>query len=349
MAKAASKKTYHATQFLNDEKTSLPPILVCYGKERFLKQSVLNVVRKTLFGDSSDDEFGETSLTGKDAELKSVLDELKTVSMWGSARLVVIDDADDFVSKNRAGLEKFAASPAKKSILILYVKTWPGNTKLAKIVAKTGQAIDCSELSGSKLNGWLMSMAETKHEKQLSGAAAQLLAELAGNGLGLLERELAKLSDYVGDNTRITPDDVRTLVGGWKAETTWTMTNAIRDGQIGVAMTCLDKLLVAGEAPQKLIGGITFVFRKYADAVLHAKGNTSVSAALKAAGVFPRDLGPAEQYLRRIGRQHAEKIFSILLTADTNLKGGSSIPGRLQMEQLVMQLAGQVEFQEEYV
>ena len=82
------------------------------GKKRFLKKAVLGAVRKKMFGEQTDDQFGETALAGKEADLRSsVLDELRTLSMWGDARLVVIDDADDFVSKNRPGLEKYAESP----------------------------------------------------------------------------------------------------------------------------------------------------------------------------------------------------------------------------------------------
>ena len=208
----------------------------------------------------------------------------------------------------------------------MFVKTWPATTKLAKRVAKTGIALECSELTGSRLTRWLTDLATEQHQKQLSGAAAQLMTELAGNAMGLLERELAKLSDYVGDSIRISPDDVRTLVGGWKAETTWTMTNAIRDGRVNLAMECLEKLLVAGEAPQKLIGGMTFVFRKYAEAVQRSSAQVSLKAALSQAGVFPRDQAAAESYLRRLGREHAEKLYSILLATDKKSKGRKCPP-----------------------
>jgi DNA polymerase-3 subunit delta len=98
-------------------------------------------------------------------------------------------------------------------------------------------------------------------------------------------------------------------------------------------------LLEAGEPGPKLLGGINFVYRKYAFATERAL-HESLDAALKAAGVFPFDQRSAAAYLRRIGREKAEQILTALVTADAGLKGGSRLPERLQMELLLLKLAG---------
>ena len=103
-----------------------------------------------------------------------------------------------------------------------------------------------------------------------------LLRELAGEDLGLLEQELAKLAAYVGSRSTIEADDVRTLVGGWRTETTWAIAGAVRRGRSGEALDLLDKLLNAGESPHKITAGLTFVFRRLAQAVERcAKGRRS--------------------------------------------------------------------------
>jgi DNA polymerase-3 subunit delta len=160
--------------------------------------------------------------------------------------------------------------------------------------------------------------------------------------MGLLDQELAKLTAYVGDRARIGLDDVRALVGGWRAETTWKMTDAVRDGSPSLALQALDKLLTAGEAAPKILGGLNYVFRKYARATELSRRGTTLRAALQQAGVFPRDVDAAERYLRRIGRQRAERIIALLLQADSGLKGGSRLPERLQLEQLLLRLCGSV-------
>lgn len=333
----------HATDFIkNPVEHANVTVAVLYGSESHLRSQSRKALVAVLCGaDSEDSDLGLTVFSGKDTDYKTVSDELSMVSMFGDHRVVLIEEADDFVSKNRAQLEKYVEKPSRKSTLILDVKSWPKNTKLAKKVVSTkGLVIECAELSGAPLHRWLMDLAESKFEKKLSKDAASTMVQLAGSSLGLLGQEVEKLVSYVGDRERITPEDVRTLVGGWKAETTWVMLNAARDGQLGKALDCLDKLLESGEAPQRILGGINHTFRKIALATETSRGGKPLSAAIKDAGVFYRETGAVEKYLRRIKRPKAELILHNLAKADRNMKGGSRVPDRIQIEQLLVTLAG---------
>lgn len=334
-------KAIHATEISRHlpqaEKASL---LVLFGSESHLKSTVISAFCETLLGQSVADAMGLVRFAGKDVDFRTVRDEVQTVSMFSSSKLVVVEQADEFVSAWRPQLEAFADKAAGKSKLVLEVGKWPGNTRLAKKVDKTGFAVECSELTGDRLASWLVQQAKTEYEKQLSRDAAQLVVELAGTGMTLLSQELQKLASYVGERPKIGVEDVRTLVGGWKAETTWTMIHAIRDGHVDLALSCLQKLLYAGEAPPKILGGINYVFKKIAHATELSRRGTPLPKALKDAGVFYKEIDATQQYLRRIRRPRAERIVRRLALADTNLKGGSRLPDRLQMEQLVLWLAG---------
>ncbi|MFK7820021.1 MAG: DNA polymerase III subunit delta [Planctomycetaceae bacterium] len=333
----------HATDFLKEpSQHAHVAVAVLCGPETHLRSQARKAMAQALCGEASDDaDLGLTVFNGKDADFKSVSDELLTVSMFGDHRVVIVEDADDFVSKNRPQLERYVEKPSKKATLILDVKSWPKNTKLAKkIVTSKGLTLECSELSGAALYRWISDVAESEFEKKLSKDAASAMVQLAGSSLGLLRQEVEKLANYVGDRERITPEDVRTLVGGWKAETTWVMLNAARDGQIGHALECLDQLFAAGEAPQRLLGGLNHTFRKIAMATEGSRGGRPLSAALKNAGVYYRDAGAVEKYLRRIGRPRAEMILHRLAKADRNMKGGTRVPERIQLEQLLVIISG---------
>ena len=335
----------NVTAFLKSpQQQATGPMVVLHGANRYLRQTAFEAVCANVFSqtDDADTEFSTTRLTGKDAELKTVLDELRTVSMWGGQRLVAVDDADEFVTKNRAGLEKYLEHPAKAAVLVLLLKTWRKNTRLAKRLAKIGLDVECKDLSGRELVRWLAGSCQEQHGCRLPQDAARLLIELSGTELGSLEQELEKLAAYVLPRKQIDSDDVRLLVGGWKAETTFAMTGAVRDGDLGAAVEHLDKLLAAGEAPQRILGGLNFVFRRLAKATEAARSGIPLRAALKQAGVFPNEIDSSSRYLRRIGRPRAEKLFRILLTADEQMKGGSRIAEQLQLESLLVQLSGRL-------
>ena len=52
------------------------------------------------------------------------------------------------------------------------------------------------------------------------------------------------------------------------------------------------------------------------------------------------NLGPAQSYLKRLGRPRAERMLQLLLAADRDLKGSSQLPDRMVMERLLWQLSG---------
>ena len=330
----------HATDFISsDDSIDSVPVLTVFGSERHLK---LECLKRVPGLSDPDEDVSLSRFAGKDADLRTVCDELLTVSMFGDRRIVLIDEADEFVSANRAGLEKYVANPSRSSLLILDVKSWPKNTKLAKAVAKTGMAIECSELKGASLVRWIQKTAEQVHEKSIDRETAALIVQLAGDSLGILQQEIEKLAALVGDATVITQDDVTKVVGGWRVETTWAMLDAVRDGKVGTGIRYLEKLLQSGEAPQKILGGVVFSFRKLAEATEIARQTRDLSGALRSAGVFPAAVSASEQYLRRIGYDKASRIFQLLIEADHNMKGGSRTDPRLLLERLFVELAGPV-------
>ena len=89
---------------------------VVFGDDLFLRRQVLLGMRHGVFkGDEGD--FSLTSFEGRDAELRDVVRTL-TLAMFGSQRLVVVDDADEFVSRYRKELEDYVARPGRSGILL---------------------------------------------------------------------------------------------------------------------------------------------------------------------------------------------------------------------------------------
>lgn len=333
----------HVTEFLlNPTQHVLGPIVILHGDDRYMKQEAIKAIEPIVLGEEEDTCM--TRFEGKRllSELPpaTLFDELKTVSMWGDKRLVIVDEAEKYVTAFRSRLEKYTEAPSQSSLLVLDVKSWSKATRLAKLVAKTGLVLECKELKGGQLAKWVSDTAGQLHQKQISRDAALLLVEMAGTNCGQIHQELDKLSTFVGEQPRIGPDDIRAVIGGWKAETTWAMTGALRDGNVGDALKYLDRLLAAGEAPQKILGGLTFVWRKYFKAAQLAVQGTPLKQALKVAGVFPRDIDSSDRYLRRLTRQRADKISLWLLQTDLNLKGNSRLAPRLELEQLLFLLSG---------
>jgi DNA polymerase-3 subunit delta len=313
------------------------PVYVLFGDEEFLKRQALVALRKRLLGEN-DDGFGYSSYPGDKAVWSTVHDELQTLPFLGGYRLVVIDAADPFVTAHRAALEKYVAAPASTGVLALSVKTWPSNTRLAKLIDNNG-TITCNAPAVARLPEWCVSWCKSQHGKQLTLPAAQMLVELIGPEMGLLDQELAKLAAYAGESEKIDAGDVDKLVGNSRAEDVWKIFDAIGAGKPADALTILDRLFDQGNAVQAILGAFTYQVRILARAGrLHAQGKP-LPAALAELGLQQWRAGKVEAQMRHLGRRRLARLYDWMLEADLGTKGGSQLPEKLLLERLVVRLA----------
>lgn len=323
----------------NAAKAKPRPIYVLHGDEHFLKRCVLSALKTLVLG-ADDGGFGLSTHDGDKAIWADIRAELETLPFLSPRRLVVVDRAEPFVTRERGRLEKYFAEPAKTGVLVLDVQSWPANTRLAKLLPDAA-AIVCKAPASQKLPPWCAEWCAAQHGKPMSAAAARLLVDLIGADMGRLDQEMAKLAIFVGGNVRIDTADVDQLVGQGRAENTWKIFDCIGAGQASEALTLLDRLLDQGEEPLRLLGAFSMQLRRLAQvARLHARGE-ALPEALERAGVPPFGRRGAEQQLRHLGRRRLDRLYDWLLETDLGMKGSSALPPRILLERLVVRLARQ--------
>lgn len=342
----AAAKPVHATEYLDAAEDRFPPAPVCvvFGDESFLKRQAIVRLRDAVLGGNEGD-FSLSTFQGPSTELADILEELATLAMFGSRRLVIVEEADDFVSRFRSELEDYVARPKAAAVLLLDVKSWPANTRLFKAVAAAGLQIECSAPPAAKLARWLVAWAKKVHKAKLALPVAEQLSEMVGPELGLLDQELAKLALSAGADGQITSAMLEKLVGSWRAKTAWEMLDAAMDGNTAAALTQVDRLIIAGEHPVAILAQISASLRRLAAAtriVLAAETSgkrVSVRDALERCGVKPFVLEKSQRQLRRLGRHRGGRLYRWLLEADMQLKGDSALPPRAVLERLLVRIS----------
>lgn len=345
---AGMSKPTEALDFLaHPDKHAATGVCVLFGDEAFLKRRVLSELKEQVLS-GEDAEFSVTTFDGRTVQMRDVLDALATRALFGGGRhLVIVEEADDFVSQNRPALEDYVERPNSASVLVLDVKQWPSTTRLAKALSQRGLQIECKVPPAARLATWLAGWSKKQHGATLDPAAAELLLETVEADLGLVDQELAKLAASAGAGTAITPELVRESVGGWRAQTAWEMLDAALAGETRTALVQLDRLLLSGEVPIALLAQISSSLRRFAAATQlmlaaeHSRRRTTLRDALAQSGFKPFLLSKVEAQLRRLGRARGQCLYRWLLEADLALKGASSAPprARLVLEQLIVRLS----------
>ena len=337
-----------ALNFLGKKRPpKIPGVVVVYGKEPFLRQLVIAAVRHLVLGEG-EAELSLTRFEGKSAEPRDVFDELGTLAMFGpQRRLVVVESADEFVTRHRPLLENYVEHPKSSGVLLLDSPLWKTNTRLHKAIAKNGLPIECKPPSPAKLEDWIIGWAATAHDIQLEHAAAEMLAEIVGPQLGLLDQELAKLASFAATEKKIDVATLSEVVGRTRAKTVWNMLNHAAEGNASAALVEMDRLISEGEDPTSLIGQIGSSLRRFAKATRlieadEAAGRRpSLRRALEGAGVKSFVLANAERQLRQLGRARAGAMNRWLLEAELAVRGNSSLNARTVLERLVVRMSRQ--------
>jgi len=313
-------------------------VYAVFGDDSYLiRESIKAVVRAVFPGEESDATISR--FAGAQASLAEVLDEVCTLPFFSRLRLVIVEEADPFISKYRKELEAFVEHPRGSGILLFQSKQWLATTKLTKLVDKIGLAIDCSGPREGELAGWLIQLASTRDDAQLDSDAARLLVELVGPEAGILAAEVEKLAVYAGDSKRIDRQDVAKLVGAGRVETIWKALDAATTGQGRIALEHLDNLLAAGEMPTPLLAAMSANLLKLHHAGRLRTAHVNLDEACRMAGIPAFAVEKTRRQHAHLGPSRVDQLPTWLLRTDLDLKGGSSLEPRVVLEQLLIRLA----------
>jgi DNA polymerase III subunit delta len=317
---------------------AIRPICVVYGDDAYLVEESIIAVGRAIFPEQ-DGDAAISRFAGASTALASVLDEVRTLPFFSRKRLVIVDDADPFVTKHRKELESFAEKPSAKGVLLLRTKLWPSTTRLAKIVENTGFPIDCSSPKEGELAPWLCQVARARFDAQLGAQEARLLLELVGPESGILMAELEKLTIYVAETRRIGKNDILKLVGAGRVETIWKTLDAALGGQGALALDHLDTLMTAGEEPVGLLAAMSANLLKLHHAGRLRAARLSIDEACRLAGIPSFAIEKTRKQHAHLGPTRVDQLPAKLERADLDLKGGSTLDPRVILETLLIQLA----------
>ncbi|MBN1345267.1 MAG: DNA polymerase III subunit delta [Phycisphaerae bacterium] len=275
---ASSRSTETGRPDSRQQQDATPkPVYAVYGPDAFLRRQAIDQIAKQVLGEDPP-PMARVDVNGPEASLADVLDEVRTLSFLATIRMVVVNDADSFITKHREALERYVAEPCGTGVLVLVASVMNRQWRLTKGVEKVGRLIECKAPPPWERDRWVSTRAKQTYGKAMQPADAQTLVEMVGDDMAQLDAELAKLTIYVGDRPTITAADIEALVGFTRPENIFRMTDALADSNAAMAMRVWRQTLATdNQAGFRAIGGIAWAVRQMISAKSGAAARASRS------------------------------------------------------------------------
>lgn len=229
-------------------------VCVIHGQEEMLKRQLLDQLRQTLI--EKYHEVETLVFDGKTASLADVLDELRSYGLMQQHKMVIVDDADVYVTQHRQAMERYAQSPVDNGVLVLRSTKW-NRGGLDKLIEKVGFIAKCEPLAPAAASAWVVNQVKEKYQSRIEPAAANLLVEKCGRDLSMLDAELSKLTLMVEGKAAVDKVLVEQVVGRSSEEDAWAVQEALLaslgTGRSGPTLEKVYELVELAGHPEELV------------------------------------------------------------------------------------------------
>ncbi len=244
------------------------PVYLLHGDDARSIDLALKALEEAVLGQDSSPEFNADYFHGKESEPVEVISAAQTLPMMSERRLVVVRHVDEWKGAEREKLNQYMASPNPSTVLVMIstdlALRGSGAKKedhaLVSSADKAGAAVNFQRPRPKNLAELLKQMARERG-KSLTDDAARLMIELAGTDTLGLEHELEKAYLFVGDEQRITREDVLEASADIKEANVFEFTDAMGSRDAETAMRALRRMREQGQEPLMIMGMLLRHFR----------------------------------------------------------------------------------------
>ena len=272
-----------------------------------LKEDLSAISPKLLFESKNLDEVS----------LSEIVEDARTLPMFHERKLIVVKGYDDLGKDDLDLLNKYAASPASFSVLVLLSQ---GSRKNRVKTAKSIKLVDLD--SGRTIDREIRRLAE-KLGLALAPGAVGFIKSMLGEDMNLIRNELEKISLYVDRKKTIGEKDLRGLMEKQSTENVFSLSTALSNRDLSGSLRILRELERNREDPLSILYMIAWRFRqifKVSQFLREGKSDEGIAKAIRTSrgAVF---------YLKKSVRNFREndlgRILGLIEQTDYGIKNSS--------------------------
>jgi DNA polymerase III subunit delta len=250
-----NKKFLASLKNFND--ANLPhPVYIITGDEDYIKERAIYRLNKYI----KEKEGSFERINFDNVDINEWIDSLYDMPMFSNFRFIVASDIGKLDEYKREKLYSYIKNPSKDVILLILGKKIDKRKKYVSKILKESFYFEAKTPYLNELDFWATNFALEKG-KILNFKAKQILIEKYQDSLLKLQKEIDKLSAYVGKKQEIIEEDVFFLSSGTFINV-FDIFNFLAKKDKKQLLKHVYQLLFYGENPLKLFALVRFRIRK---------------------------------------------------------------------------------------
>ena len=314
------------------QRKQFKPLYLLYGSETFLPGRVQHFLIQHALEDHERD-FNLDLVYGAESDANSVLALCQLVPMMAERRVVIVRGVEQLRDSRR--LAHYAKNPNPGAVVLLWCNGKPRfNSDPYRTLRKKAVCAHFEPLKAHRVPVFVNRMAR-QSGCRLGEGVAEALIDSVGTSLATLVNELNKLQTYVGDRESITREDVVQASGQTRDINVFELQDALAARKREESLRICDQLLVSASNAQSESIAIVYALTTYFLRLWKLHGAAGPG---KSSRVLAKEIGAPfwliEKQLRALRYwpgQELIRVLGLLLSAETELKGGSQRSPRIIM------------------
>ena len=317
-------------------------LYVFHGEEKFLLHHYFNQLKNVLLDDLTE-SFNHHKFNSETFSLQSFVDSVEAFPMMAEHTLVHVDDVDLFKlpegEREKIG-ETLGDIPDWCTVVFTYeTVAWKPDKRLKKLwepIQANAQIVDFQKQNQRELISWV-SRHFLARGKRISNDLCAYLIDITDGTMTSLSGEIHKISSYSGAD-EIHKSDIDAVTEPVLDAVVYQMTDAISQGDYGLALQKLQQLLKMQQEPLGILGAIGGHFRRISTARTLQENGRSATELAKLYGIQDYPARKSMEAARKFSPQLCKIAAELVLDTDRKIKTSFDDPERL-LELLILQLA----------
>ena len=247
---------------------NVQPVYLVLGEEEALRRRAFEEFLRVF--PEAQPELGNLAverIDGETVQIAEIVDIARSLPLFleigdRPCRLVWITSFERVPLSEAQALENYLDAPVSATCLVLEASKLDRRNRCVKRLLKQAITVSCDPLSGSgRLRRWLQEALRLRGFA-IEPEAADMLVEMVGPNLSVLEHELEKAMLYVNEERTIRYQDLESLLSHSREHSVFELTDLLIAAKSDAAIRILGRLIDDGEEPIRLLGMIAWIVRQ---------------------------------------------------------------------------------------